>query len=301
MVFNIELAGTYLSFHNFAEDSFLDTWEWKLDPWKVPDSSNESHKLSTISITRATTHSIEAEPLSLFCSEKTGFFERRVYCLPVGESQWDFVRVRGEELLLRYRVDTTWNSITLLQDNTKTQGTVAFEYLAQMMPGVCLRKGILTLHCALVEYDGMAFAVCATSGTGKTTHARLWRDYKNALILNGDRALCRRTKKGWIAYGSPWSGTSGEQINRQAPLKALVILERAKNNSIFRLKNIDIFPNIFPHVLYPSWDREMTELAMDQLEDLLQSVPVYLLKCRPDVGAVETMYRAIWEKEIYRR
>ena len=294
MVFNIELAGIYLSFHNFVADSFLDTWEWKLDPWKVPDTLDELHKLSTISITRATTHSKEVEPLSLFCFEKTGFFERRVYRLPIGELQWDFVRARGEELLLRYRMDTAWNSITLIQDNTKTQGTVAFEYLAQMMPGVCLRQGILTLHCALVEYAGMAFAVCAPSGTGKTTHARLWREYKNALILNGDRALCRRTKKGWIAYGSPWSGTSGEQINRQAPLKALVILERAENNFVYRLKNIEKFADVFPHMIYPFWDREMTELAMNQLDDLLQSIPVYRLKCRPDVDAVETLYKEVW-------
>lgn len=296
MFYHITLAGICLSFHNLAQDSFFNTWEWKLDPWKISDLPNVLHKLTTIDITRATIHSAEDEPLSLLYSEKTGFFERKVYRLPRGETQWDFVRVRGEEVLLRYRVNKAWDSVTLMLDNTKTQGIVAFEYLAQMMPGLCLRQSILTLHCALVEYDGMAFAVCAPSGTGKTTHARLWRDYKNALILNGDRALCRRTKKGWIAYGSPWSGTSGEQINREAPLKALVVLERADNNSVFCLKNMEAFTGVFPHMLYPSWDREMTELAMDQLDDLLRTVPVYRLKCRPDVDAVEMLCKALWEK-----
>lgn len=201
--------------------------------------------------------------MSLLYSEKTGFFERRVYRLPRGETQWDFVRSRGEKLLLRYRVNAAWNVITLMQDNTQTQGTTAFEYLAQMIPGACLRQGILTLHCALVEYAGMAFAVCASSGTGKTTHARLWRDYKNALILNGDRALCRRTENGWMAYGSPWSGTSGEQINRKAPLKALVILERAGKNSVSCMKNSELFAGVFPHIIYPSWNRKMAEQVMD--------------------------------------
>lgn len=294
MIYHIVLAGIYLSFHNLVPDWLLNIWEWKLDPWKISDLPNSLHKLPTIDIRRATAHSIEDESLSLLCSEKTGFFERRVYHLPTGETQWDFVRARSEKLLLRYQVNAIWDSIILMQDNTKTQGTVAFEYLAQMMPGICLRQSILTLHCALVEYDGMAFAVCAPSGTGKTTHARLWRDYKNALILNGDRALCRRTKKGWIAYGSPWSGTSGEQINRQAPLKALVILERAENNFVYRLKNIEKFAGVFPHMIYPFWDREMTGLAMDQLDDLLQSIPVYCLKCRPDVDAVETLYKEVW-------
>lgn len=295
MIFDIAFAGVHFSFHNFVPDSFLDTWAWKFDPWKISNISNRSHELETISITGTTAQPVANEPLSLACVEQTGFFERRVYCSSTGEKQWDFMRSKSNEVLLRYSVNADWNNITLLQDNTKTQGTVAFEYLAQIMPGVCLKQGILTLHCALVEYNGMSIAICAPSGTGKTTHARLWRDYKNALILNGDRAICRREEGVWIAYGSPWSGTSGEQINRHAPLKALVILERAEKNSAVRLESTELFAGVFPHLLFPSWDKKMLELAMDQLEDLLLSVPVYRVKCRPEAEAVDILYQKIWE------
>lgn len=296
MIFDIAFAGVYLSFHNFNSASFLNTWSWKADPWKISNTSNRLHGLQTINITRTTIQPDRNESLSLLCAEKTGFFERRVYCSPTGETWWDFVRSKRDELLLRYLVNAEWNKIILQQDNTKTQGTVAFEYLAQIMPGICLKQGILTLHCALVEYNGMSIAICAPSGTGKTTHARLWRDHKNALILNGDRALCRREEGCWIAYGSPWSGTSGEQINRHAPLKALVILERAEKNSAIRLENTELFAGVFPHLLYPSWDKKMLELAMDQLEDLLLSVPVYRVKCRPEAEAVDILYQRIWER-----
>lgn len=296
MIYDIAFAGVHFSFHNFMSDSFLDTWSWKVDPWKIFNTSNRLHGLETINITRTTTQSVGNEPLSLLYDERTGFFERRVYYLPTGETRWDFVRSKRDELLLRYLVNAEWNKITLQQDNTKTQGIVAFEYLAQMMPGICLKQGILTLHCALVEYNGMSIAICAPSGTGKTTHARLWRDHKNALILNGDRALCRRKEGCWIAYGSSWSGTSGEQINRHAPLKALVILERAEENFVIRLKSTELFAGVFPHILYPSWDKKMLELAMDQLENLLLSVPVYRIKCRPETEAVDILYQSIWEK-----
>lgn len=99
-----------------------------------------------------------------------------------------------------------------------------------------------------------------------------------------------------MAYGSPWSGTSGEQINRKAPLKALVILERANNNEVVQLNSMEIFQNIFPHLVYPSWDRELLIKAMDQLDDLINNVPVYKLKCKPDYNAVDTLHDAIWEK-----
>ena len=40
----------------------------------------------------------------------------------------------------------------------------------------------------------------------------------------------------------------------------------------------------------------MLELAMDQLEDLLLSVPVYRVKCRPEAEAVDILYQRIWER-----
>ena len=43
------------------------------------------------------------------------------------------------------------------------------------------------------------------------------QDHKNALILNGDRCLCRKKHDVWYAYGMPWSGSSGEYINRRVP------------------------------------------------------------------------------------
>ena len=296
MTFTLLLANICIHFQDYVPQRLLSTWQWKIDPWKVTDYSKLSQKIERVNIIRTKAQPVVNEPLSLVCAERTGFFERRVYCSSTGETQWDFMRSKSNEVLLRYSVNAEWNKITLLQDNTKTQGTVAFEYLAQIMPGVCLKHGILTLHCALVEYNGMSIAICAPSGTGKTTHARLWRDYKNALILNGDRALCRREEGRWIAYGSPWSGTSGEQINRHAPLKALVILERAEKNSAIRLESTELFAGVFPHLLYPSWDKRMLELAMDQLEDLLLSVPVYRVKCRPEAEAVDILYQKIWEK-----
>ena len=47
---------------------------------------------------------------------------------------------------------------------------------AWAMPG----KGALMLHGVLMEWQGKGIILTASSGTGKTTHARLWREYENA-------------------------------------------------------------------------------------------------------------------------
>lgn len=286
-----------MKFQNFARINFLlNTWQWKVDPWKNTNNIfSPSYADYIVRITQADSLNIQIKSLPLLYTDKSGFFERRVYHLSCNETLWHFVRLREEKIYLCFKVNAGWNEITLLTDVTNTNGYAAFEYLAQIMPGVCLKHNLLTIHSALVECEGQAFAVCAPSGTGKTTHARLWRDRKNALILNGDRAVVGKAGAGWTAYGTPWSGTSGEQINRHAPLKALVVLERAPQNSVERLQGLSAFGSVLPHLLYPAWDKPLAVTAIDGLNDLLETVPVYRLRCRPDAGAVDVLCRALYE------
>ena len=296
MFYDLLLPTVCLKFQNIQKRYLLSNWKWKLDPWirythfGVPEDS-------VVWIFQSETSSIPVEinGMDLIQKEKSGFFERRVSVLSDGGTLWDFVRVAENRIYLRFYVNPEWNIITLLIDKTATQGQVAFEYLAQIMPGVCLKHNLLTFHSALVEYKNQAFAICAPSGIGKTTHARLWRDYKNALILNGDRAVMGKEGEQWIAYGIPWSGTGGEQINRHAPLKALVILERSEDNSVEKLEGFRAFTGILPHLIYPAWDKMMSETAIDKLNELLCDIPVYRLFCRPDTEAVDVLYRALYE------
>ena len=295
MTYDVLLPGFSLRLSNFLECFLLSTWSWKIDPWKSKAILNFSEK-NTVQLLQETTPDIVLESFPVVCIEKIGFFERRVYQLPANETLWEYVRVCEKRAYLRFKVSPNWDKITLLTDITETKGCVAFEYLAQIMPGVCLKHDLLTFHSALVEYRGKAFAVCADSGTGKTTHARLWRDCKNALILNGDRTVCGRTEGRWTAYGTPWSGSSGEQINRSAPLEALVLLERSEVNYVQCLSGLEAFQALMPHLLYPSWDAELVGRAMELMDDLLANVRIYRLGCRPDSESVEVLCQAIFKE-----
>ncbi|MGN0204726.1 MAG: hypothetical protein ACI4BB_09290 [Coprococcus sp.] len=172
---------------------------------------------------------------------------------------------------------------------------MAFEYLGHIIPHVLLKHDILTFHGVLMEYEGQGIIISAPSGTGKTTHARLWRDYKNALIINGDRATCRKVDGIWTGFGLPWSGTSGEQINRSVPLKALVVLERGEANEACRMAGLEAFGAVLPHVQCPVWDKELVGKAMELTDDFLREVPVIRLRCRPDVESVEVLRNILGE------
>lgn len=148
---------------------------------------------------------------------------------------------------------------------------------------------------SLVEYRGYGVIISASSGVGKTTRARLWRDYKNALIINGDRAACQKTEGVWTGYGLPWSGTSGEQINRSIPLKALVVLERGGENEIRRMSLQESFGAVLPHLQCPTWDAGLVGQAMEQMDDFLQNVPILHLSSRPDTDAIDALCKALEE------
>ncbi len=136
--------------------------------------------------------------------------------------------------------------------------------------------------------------ISAPSETGKTTHAHFWRDYKNAIILNGDNACCYKENE-WNAFSLPWSGTSGECVNRSVEVKALVILKQGAENSATRLEKLDAFSYAFPNVQYPSYDKSKTEKAVDLLEDFLKSIPVFLFECRNEKESADVLEKVLEE------
>lgn len=291
---NIEFAGIAFSFVDFKVPCLFEQWKWKLDSY-VKEKGALRRNAAVIVRSLDVFETITMDSFSLLQDESSGFFQRQVYQDESGEKVWQCIRRQGRQIYLQYIVSQDWSEITLAVDATQTAGQVAFEYLGQIMPGVLLKHYVLSFHGVLMEFNGQGIIISAASGTGKTTHARLWRDCKNALIINGDRATCKKVDGVWTGYGLPWSGTSGEQINRSVPMKALVVLERAEENSAEVIYGLEAFGALFPHVLYPSWDVELTGKAMELVDDFMKDIPVIRLKCRPDVESVEVLNRVLEE------
>lgn len=226
--------------------------------------------------------------------EKKGFFLWQAWALPEKGVFWGCTRRASGESLLSYRIDRAWSEIVLLEDHSGSGGQMAFEFLGRLLIPCMLKKNRLTFHGVLLEHRGRGIILSAPSGTGKTTHARMWRDDRNALIINGDRAACAKTEGVWTGYGLPWSGTSGEQVNRSVPVFALVVLERGDRNEAVRVTDpLEAFFAVLPQVQYPSWDKDLSGKAMDLLEDFLRSVPVIRLRCLPEPAAVDVLAEAL--------
>lgn len=293
-MYHLIIGSINIEIVNWASAPLWDFLKWKLDQFYV---HGEERNIICIEIQNCISEKfvVSQEQYKILFKEKCGFFDWIVARSPSGDLLYSLVRRSKDSIYLLYRVQENGKKILLLEDKTESNGQAAFEYIGRIIPGIFLQHRMLTFHGVLMEYDGKGIIISADSGTGKTTHARLWRDSRNALIINGDRAVCQKMDNTWIGIGTPWSGTSGEQINRQVIIQAVVVLERDKKNEAKHITGMEAFGALLPQIQYPSWDAELAEKMMELLEDFLTEIPIIRLKCLPDLDAVNTLERMLEE------
>ena len=159
----------------------------------------------------------------------------------------------------------------------------------------------ILLHSSVLSYDGKGYAFLGRSGTGKSTHTRLWLKYlSGAKIINGDKPILERKTDGFIAYGTPWKGKEAWGENSSVSLNGLCFLEQAKENSICRLSPAETVKRLMMQILLPP-DEDHATATLEMADELIRLVPAYLLRCDISEEAVKTSFEALtgkaYEKE----
>ena len=148
------------------------------------------------------------------------------------------------------------------------------------------QSGGVILHASYIDWEGRGILFTAPCGTGKSTQAELWKTYRNADIINGDRAVViPRDGQIW-AGGLPFSGSSQYCKDRTIPLAAIVYLKQAPATTIRPLSGLEAFRKIWEGCCVNKWNRRDMETAMNLLEQVMHRVPVLELACTPDESAV---------------
>lgn len=283
-----------------AEDDtyplFFPFRQWKMNAFFRSFKEAENH-VTTLRLS-SPNGMIEPEREPVFRTSE-GFSEFLIHRLDEGQFLFTTRKTDGNHVYLQYLYDPGMEEITVTADRTDTAGIAVIEGLVRILPGLLAKAQSILLHGVLMEHDGRGIILSAPSGTGKSTHAHLWQSCKNALILDGDLSACYRKKTGqesvWTGFGMPWCGTSGEYINREVPVTAIVVLEQSDRNMVCRLKGIEAFGALVPQLQRPVWDRQLAEAAVDMMTDMLERIPVFRLACRPDEEAAEVLDQALRE------
>jgi hypothetical protein len=147
----------------------------------------------------------------------------------------------------------------------------------------------LLLHGSCIAVDGYAYLFTARSGTGKSTHTRLWCEVfcSRAQMVNDDKPFLRLRQEDVLACGSPWSGKHGLDTNVQLPLKGICILERGGENRIRRICVEEALPMLL-HQSYLPDDTTQTLVEM-----LAARIPLWKMSCTKEAEAARVAFEAM--------
>ena len=168
--------------------------------------------------------------------------------------------------------------------------TAVYRKIAEKMPNY----DTFVFHGSVVAVDGQGYLFTAKSGTGKSTHTALWREYlgDRAVMVNDDKPLIKCTDCGIIVYGTPYNGKHRLGKNTAVPLRAVCILERAEKNSIRRIDKSEAYPMLLQQVYRPQDPLQMAK-TLKLVDRLAANTELYKLACNMDIEAAEVAYNAM--------
>lgn len=155
----------------------------------------------------------------------------------------------------------------------------------------------MLLHSAVISDGTHGYAFTANSGTGKTTHIRQWlKAYGGEIsVINGDKPLLRKRDGVWYAYGTPWCGKEGLNVNTSVPLTGICFLRRGESNVIRSYPVSAAVNEIMPQLYFPEEPAALLA-TLDLLDQLLAEVPLYELHCTISEEAAKVAREAMEPK-----
>lgn len=198
----------------------------------------------------------------------------------------------------RFRM--AYGATTAQSDITPEHNPALFRFGAWTLFNIAaLPHGAVAFHSSVIRYRGKGVLFLGESGTGKSTHTRLWREHiPGAELLNDDSPIIRATEREAIVFGSPWSGKTPCYRNESYPITAVVRLSQAPHNHIRRLRPIEAIGALLPSAP-PAFarDERLSDDTCGLLSRLIAQVPVYHLECLPDAAAAQLSCDTVFNRQ----
>lgn len=152
----------------------------------------------------------------------------------------------------------------------------------------------LLVHASVVRNNEKGYLFLGRSGTGKSTHTRLWLSHiQGSDLMNDDNPVVRVVDGKTYVYGSPWSGKTPCYRNVMAPVGAFVQLQQQPENVIKRPCVLECFSYLLPSISTMKWDKRIYTANADTVTEIIKTVPVFHLGCLPDEDAARLSFRTV--------
>lgn len=193
---------------------------------------------------------------------------------------YDIVYYDGKKIQLQKDIDSNYIG-AIIYDEYNIElimfgNDFEIEYLLSQYAFVYIlgrEKNTMFIHGSSVVYKEKAILFTAKSGTGKSTHRRLWEKLGNAVALNDDKNVIVNKDDTLYLYPNPWSGKHHIDNNIIAPLGAIIILYQSKDNVVKRITPSEAIKYLLGQFIQP--DVENLDNWNKMLDKTLE-MPIYL-------------------------
>ena len=236
------------------------------------------------------------------CQELTrfDFAERDAECVFL-RSEEDYILTIKNATRAQHIFKCNRNSTQCVQTNA---GVVDADYsflrfgIWFMLNIAAVQKLTAAVHTSVIVCHDEAIMFLGESGTGKSTHTRLWREnIEGATLLNDDSPFVGIRDGRAVAYGSPWSGKTPCYKNECLPLGGIVRLSQAPYNKINRLMPLMAYTAFMPSCSCMRWEPSATDALHKSVEKVITAVRCWHLECLPDEEAARVCCAAVEVKD----
>ena len=247
-------------------------------------------KLATVGLLKDTAHGKVRECLN---DEAPYFWIFEDEC---GKFSFGFSYTRQHpDCILKTSADFADNVVYIQETSSERIAELAISNAMMLLYTFCTSPyQTLMVHASVIRNDGHGYMFLGRSGTGKSTHSRLWlKHIPGSVLLNDDNPVIRVIDGLAYVYGTPWSGKTPCYKNESVPLKAVVRLSQAPYNKIARFAPLQSFASLMPACSCARWDRASMDNLHKTVEKVISKVGCWHLDCLPDHEAAGLCYESV--------
>ena len=174
------------------------------------------------------------------------------------------------------------------------ENTCLYRSIAEQLP----HFDRVVFHGAAIEVNGKGYVFTAPSGTGKTTHIKLWMEKfgDKVKVVNGDKPILRLRDDGVAISSTPWMGKEKLGCKTEVMLGSSVLLKRSTENKMSRIAPNQCFGELVRQFYLPQENTSKLK-TLDVIDRMLKNVPIYLLECDMSTDAAELSYKTLTDEQ----
>ncbi len=158
---------------------------------------------------------------------------------------------------------------------------------------IAQHNDLYVVHSASILYNEKAWLFSGSSGTGKSTHTRLWNKIYGTPFINGDLNMIGIDNDVPLVYGIPWCGTSEIFTPKTYPLGGITFLKQAPYNKADIPSDSEKTLLLARRMISPTWTENMLRKNLCFTEKLVMKTEIFRLLCTKDNEAAETIKKCI--------